>query len=143
MIVIIASILSLLSVFSFNVKSMAQEHVDNNCISSDRVIGPILHWNILSKEFAKENNNVIVTLLAHNPLDKRINFINAKLIFIVKISTDTDSYIYNLITATYYNEKNIVMFNRVYEQQKIKLKYKVGRVRLQTECFDKIVKNVI
>jgi len=115
---------------------------DIQCISADKIVKNILHWQILSTDFVKKKKKVFVEIKAHNPLSKGAqNTPNAILTFNVNVSSGISTSNYDLVTAIFHNEKNSVVFEKIYKSQLIKNGKKVIALRVPTLCFRRKIIN--
>jgi hypothetical protein len=133
----------LASIFSVSDPGVLVIQDEQQCITTDNIVKPILTWNILSTKFIKNKSVVTIQILMHNPLNKQENFTDAKFIFSTDIASGISTSTHNLLSATFYNSKNIVIFNRIYEEQTMQSKHMVSKIKMQTTCFSREIQEVI
>lgn len=115
-----------------------------NCITAERIIRPIRTWKVLKTEIRYEGKSPYMEVTVHNPLNRKTpTSIDARFILSIDPGNPSDPAKYNLMVATYYNEKANVTFKRIYSVHDVTVKKKTQKFPMQTPCFAREVVQVI
>jgi len=114
------------------------------CITAERIIKPIRSWKVLKTEIRYQGKSPFMEVTAHNPLNKKTpTSVDARFILSIDPGNPTDPQRFNLVMATYYNDKANVVFRRIYQVHEVTVKNKQQKFPVQTPCFAREIVQII